>query len=155
MQRIRNQISYNPGTHQLWITQSIMFLGNVFSPNVVARHWSILCNVFVSAKELKKRGYNIVCVEEVMWYLQLPMNHQGLLLKICITTAPNQWECWIFSRPGSVEILESVRIQNRDAVSILYMYFNFKAQLHDLKDRLVSCEAVSYCMSLMGWYGKD
>ena len=27
-------------------------------------------------------------------------------IKICITTATNRWECRIFSRPGSVEILE-------------------------------------------------
>ena len=39
---------------------------------------------------------------------QLPKlaREQQCGIKICITTATNRWECRIFSRPGSVEILE-------------------------------------------------
>ena len=41
---------------QLWITQSVMFPGNVYSPNVVAKYYVM----FLWAQELKERGFKFL-----------------------------------------------------------------------------------------------
>ena len=57
---------------QLWITQSVMFPGNVYSPNVVAKYYVM----FLWAQELKERGFK--CFELLVslsrfltWFLVL------------------------------------------------------------------------------------